>query len=46
MLLMLYKRITEISFVTEKRRFTMGIEDMITAMAIIYCVVILENMEK
>ena len=37
MLLMLYKRINEIGFVTAKRRFTMEIEDMITAMAIIYC---------
>ena len=37
MLLMLYKRTNEIGFVTAKRRFTMEIEDMITAMAIIYC---------
>jgi transposase len=37
MLLMLYKRINEIGFVTAKRRFTMEIEDLITAMAIIYC---------
>lgn len=37
MLLMLYKRINEIGFVTAKRRFTMEIEDVITAMAIIYC---------
>jgi transposase len=37
MLLMLYKRINEIGFVTAKRRFAMEIEDMITAMAIIYC---------
>lgn len=37
MLLMLYKRTNEIGFVTAKRRLTMEIEDMITAMAIIYC---------
>ncbi|MEI6751765.1 MAG: IS4 family transposase [Paludibacter sp.] len=37
MLLMLYKRTNEIGFVAAKRRFTMEIEDMITAMAIIYC---------
>jgi hypothetical protein len=37
MLLMLYKRTNEIGFVTAKRRFTMEIEDIITAMAIIYC---------
>ena len=34
---MLYKRINEIGFVTAKRRFAMEIEDMITAMVIIYC---------
>ena len=37
MLLMFYKRINEIGFVTAKRRFTIEIEDMIIAMAIIYC---------
>jgi len=37
MLLMLYKRINEIGFVTAKRRFTLEMEDLVTAMAIIYC---------